>query len=201
MPSAKQRQADRFGDLLLEQAAGPLSLAEEAAAAEASLLRMPGAVLIPIERLAANPDNPRHRLGNVEELALSLADRGALQALLVRRDLERPGYYLVVAGNRRLAAAQLIRAGAIDDAVDLVAVHGVGGLAGAMLAAPLIAGTLGGTGYAPGMGPVRQILAQAVAVGIVAGWSAIGTAIAALTVAMVVPMRIGAEDEAGASGE
>jgi|GEM_PF-1309048 len=115
MPSAKQRQADRFGDLLLEQAAGPLSLAEEAAAAEASLLRMPGAVLIPIERLAANPDNPRHRLGNVEELALSLADRGALQALLVRRDLERPGYYLVVAGNRRLAAAQLIRAGAIAE--------------------------------------------------------------------------------------
>ena len=98
-------------------------------------------------------------------------------------------------------AARLIRAGAIDDAVDLVAVHGVGGLAGAMLAAPLIAGTLGGTGYAPGMGPVRQILAQAVAVGIVAGWSVIGTAIAALTVAMVVPMRIGAEDEAGASGE
>ena len=98
-------------------------------------------------------------------------------------------------------AARLIRAGTIDDAVDLVAVHGVGGFAGAILAAPLIAGTLGGTGYAPGMGPVRQILAQAVAVGIVVAWSAIGTAIAALTVAMIVPMRISAEHETGATEE
>lgn len=98
-------------------------------------------------------------------------------------------------------AARLIRAGTIDDACDLVAVHGVGGLAGAMLAAPLIAGTLGGTGYAPGMGPVRQIVAQAVAAGAVVAWSAIGTAIAALMVAMVVPMRISAGDETGAAGE
>jgi Amt family ammonium transporter len=98
-------------------------------------------------------------------------------------------------------AARLIRAAAIDDAIDAVAVHGVGGLAGAMLAAPLIAGTLGGTGYAAGMGPVRQIIAQAVAAGAVVAWSAIGTAIAALMVAMVVPMRISAEDETGAAGK
>ncbi|WP_353229077.1 ammonium transporter [Novosphingobium sp.] len=92
-------------------------------------------------------------------------------------------------------AARMIRAAAIDDAADLVAVHGVAGLAGAMLAAPLIAGTLGGTGYAAGMGPVRQVLAQALGAGVVVAWSAIGTAIAALMVAMVVPMRINEADE------
>ncbi len=92
-------------------------------------------------------------------------------------------------------AARLIRLSTIDDAVDLVAVHGVGGLAGAMLAAPLIAGTLGGTGYAPGMGPLRQVIAQALGAGVVVAWSAIGTAIAALTVAMVVPMRVSEAEE------
>ncbi len=92
-------------------------------------------------------------------------------------------------------AMRLIRAAGIDDAADLVAVHGVGGLAGAMLAAPLIAGTLGGTGYAEGMGPLRQVIAQGLATGVVVAWSAIGTAIAALMVAMVVPMRIAEADE------
>ena len=92
-------------------------------------------------------------------------------------------------------AARLIRRSGIDDAVDLIAVHGFGGLAGAMLAAPLIAGTLGGTGYAPGMGPMRQVIAQALGAGVVVAWSTIGTAIVALMVAMVVPMRISEADE------
>ncbi len=92
-------------------------------------------------------------------------------------------------------AARLIRRSGIDDAADLIAVHGMAGLAGAMLAAPLIAGTLGGTGYAPGMGPMRQVVAQALAAGVVVAWSAIGTAIVALMVAMVVPMRISEAEE------
>ena len=92
-------------------------------------------------------------------------------------------------------AARLIRRGGIDDAVDLIAVHGFAGLAGAMIAAPLIAGTLGGTGYAPGMGPMRQVVAQAIGAGVVVVWSAIGTAIVALMVALVVPMRISEADE------
>jgi Amt family ammonium transporter len=92
-------------------------------------------------------------------------------------------------------ASRLIRAGGIDDAVDLAAVHGFGGLTGALIAAPLIAATLGGSGYAPGMGPVRQVVAQAVAAALVVAWSAIGTAIAALMVAMVVPMRLSEIEE------
>jgi Amt family ammonium transporter len=93
------------------------------------------------------------------------------------------------------SASRLLRLGTIDDAVDVIAVHGFGGLAGAMLAAPLIAQTLGGSGYAPGMGPVRQVIAQAIGAGVVVAWSTIGTAIAALMVAMVVPMRISEADE------
>jgi|GEM_PF-368950 len=92
-------------------------------------------------------------------------------------------------------AARLIRHSGIDDAVDLIAVHGFAGLAGAVIAAPLIAGTLGGTGYAPGMGPMRQVVAQAIGAGVVVVWSVIGTVIVALMVALVVPMRISEADE------
>lgn len=99
-------------------------------------------------------------------------------------------------------AARWLRSGAIDDAVDVIAVHGAGGIAGGLLAAPLIAGTLGGSGYAPAMGPVRQIVAQALAAGAVLAWSAIGTAVVALMVAMVLPMRISeAQEIAGAEPE
>jgi ammonium transporter, Amt family len=87
-------------------------------------------------------------------------------------------------------AARLLHRVGIDDPVDLIAVHGAGGLAGALLAAPLIAGTLGGTGYPAGMTAVRQVVAQAIGAGVVVAWSVVGTAIAALMVAMVVPMRI-----------
>jgi Amt family ammonium transporter len=98
-------------------------------------------------------------------------------------------------------SVRLIRRVDIDDALDLVAVHGVAGVAGAMLAAPLIAGTLGGTGYAPGMDPARQVVAQAIGAGAVVAWATIGTAIVALMVAMVVPMRISEAEETQASDD
>ena len=138
-------------------------------------------------------------LGKVQPLSLA---RGALSGLIAAAAAASacaPGMAMVAGLAGAVAArvaARLIRAGTIDDAVDLVSVHGVAGLSGAMLAAPLIAGTLGGAGYAPGMGLVRQIVAQAVAAGVVLAWSAIGTAIAALMVAMVVPMRVTEADEA-----
>jgi Amt family ammonium transporter len=136
--------------------------------------------------------------GRARPLALA---RGALAGLIAASaaaDTYAPGGAMLAGLIGALVAwvgARLLRAGAIDDAVDLVAVHGFAGLAGAMLAAPLIAGTLGGGGYAPGMGPVRQVIAQAVGAGVVVAWSAIGTAIAALMVAMVVPMRVSEAEE------
>ena len=130
--------------------------------------------------------------------------RGALAGLIAASAAAQamaPGAALVAGLAGALVAwtaARLIRLCAIDDAVDLVAVHGFGGLAGALLAAPLIAATLGGSGYAPGMDAMRQVIAQALGAGVVVAWSAIGTAIAALMVAMVVPMRISEIEETDA---
>ena len=132
-------------------------------------------------------------LGRPSPTGLTSGALAGLVAASAAAQAMAPGAAMVAGVVGALAAwsaARLLRAALIDDAVGLVAVHGVGGLAGAMLAAPLIAGTLGGGGYAHGMGPVRQVIAQAIGAGVVVAWSAIGTAIAALMVAMVVPMRI-----------
>ena len=83
----------------------------------------------------------------------------------------------------------------IDDSLDVFAVHGVGGMLGAMLTAIFMAPTLGGTGYAQGMDMARQLVAQGVGVGVVALWSAVATAIAALMVSLVLPMRVSEDDE------
>jgi ammonium transporter, Amt family len=127
--------------------------------------------------------------------------RGALAGLIgasAAAGAMAPGSALLAGLGGALTAwiaSRVLRVAGIDDPVDLIAVHGAGGIAGAMLAAPLVAGTLGGSGYAAGMGPARQVVAQAIGAGAVFAWSAIGTAIAALMVAMVVPMRIGESAE------
>ncbi len=79
------------------------------AAAEASFAPIERALLIPIERLSPSRDNPRQTFRNLDELAESIADRGLMQPLLVRRDLERPGHYMTIAGARRLMAAIICR--------------------------------------------------------------------------------------------
>lgn len=58
---------------------------------------------LPLERIDAADDNPRREVGDVTELAASIAAIGLLQPLVV---VERGTRYLVVAGARRLAAAQ-----------------------------------------------------------------------------------------------
>lgn len=83
---------------------------------------------VPLSQLAGNPENPRESLGNLDELAASLAEQGLLQPLHV---LPRRAYlevhpeheaaideavFVVVNGNRRLAAAR--QAG-----LEAVAVH------------------------------------------------------------------------------
>lgn len=79
--------------------------------AESSFRRIDRALAIPIERLAPSPDNPRTETldENLQEFAASIAERGILQPLAVRRDPEKPGYYYVIAGSRRLLAAQIVR--------------------------------------------------------------------------------------------
>ncbi len=79
--------------------------------AEASFRRVDRALAIPIARLVPSPDNPRTETldENLQEFAASIAERGILQPLAVRRDPEKAGYYYVIAGSRRLLAAQIVR--------------------------------------------------------------------------------------------
>lgn len=76
---------------------------------------------VPLARLTPDPANPRRRLGDVGELAASMAQVGLLQPIVARQDGPR---LVVVAGHRRLAAAQhlgwttvpvVIRAHDLDD--------------------------------------------------------------------------------------
>lgn len=56
-----------------------------------------------------NRDNPRRHIGDVTELALSIRENGLLQPIVVAPDDDRGGY-VVLAGHRRLAALQQLRA-------------------------------------------------------------------------------------------
>jgi len=63
---------------------------------------------IPIELIKRNPDQPRTHFDEAEldELAASMRGRGVLQPILVRPWPEAPGYFQIVAGERRWRAAQ-----------------------------------------------------------------------------------------------
>lgn len=56
--------------------------------------------------ITPDPQNPRDDVGDVTELANSMASAGLLQPIVVRR---HEGRHLVVAGHRRLAAAQMLK--------------------------------------------------------------------------------------------
>ena len=84
---------------------------------------------------------------------------------------------------------------AIDDSLDVFAVHGVGGITGSLLLAVFLSPALGGVGYDEGVTMLQQFFAQAVGVGAVALYSAIATAVIAVLVSLVVPMRVGEDDE------
>jgi len=65
--------------------------------------------VLPIERLAPNPDQPRRDFDreSLEDLAASIRSKGIIQPLIVREDAGRPGHYQIVAGERRWRAAQM----------------------------------------------------------------------------------------------
>lgn len=94
-------------------------------------------------------------------------------------------------------AIRQIKAWGIDDSLDVFAVHGVGGILGALLLAVFLSEAFGGTGYAEGMGMTDQLAAQAIAIAIaiVAIWSAIASAIIALMVSILFPIRLSAGEE------
>src|SRR5881227_3439128 len=61
--------------------------------------------MIPLSMIEANPDQPRTSLGNIEELAASILDKGVLEPILVRGI--GPNRYQIISGERRFRAAML----------------------------------------------------------------------------------------------
>jgi len=66
---------------------------------------------IPIELIEPNPDQPRRSFDpdRLEELATSIAQRGIIQPLILRRHPADPSRYQIVAGERRWRAAQVAK--------------------------------------------------------------------------------------------
>ena len=66
-----------------------------------------GVTEIPIDRISANPHQPRSRIQEdaLEELAVSIREHGVLQPLVVRQD-PATGDFILIAGERRWRAAQ-----------------------------------------------------------------------------------------------
>ncbi|MEO1167991.1 MAG: ammonium transporter [Pseudomonadota bacterium] len=102
----------------------------------------------------------------------------------------------LLAGIICFAAVGLIkRRFAIDDSLDVFAVHGVGGMLGATMLAVLMAQGLGGVGYLPDTTMMSQLISQLTAIGVVALWSLFATAGLAWVVGLVFPMRATKEQE------
>lgn len=66
-------------------------------------------MMVPVERVHPNPDQPRRNFtpDQLQELAESLRERGIIQPLIVRPHPEKPEHYQIVAGERRWRAAQM----------------------------------------------------------------------------------------------
>jgi len=105
---------------------GAEALASLATAAEAGVTELTNAVEIDITKVSPDPQQPRKSLdpSALQELADSIAEKGILQPLVVRRQDDR---FIIVAGERRYRAALLagmeripamIREVASDEAVE-----------------------------------------------------------------------------------
>jgi ParB family transcriptional regulator, chromosome partitioning protein len=116
MSKADQLGAGRFGG-----GARPVSARRAAigAATGVPTERVAPPTRLPVTRINSNPDNPRTTLGDLTELAGSLAEHGQKQAITVmnrdayiranperERDLDPDTTHVVVDGSSRLAAAR-----------------------------------------------------------------------------------------------
>jgi ParB family chromosome partitioning protein len=61
--------------------------------------------MIPLSMIEANPDQPRTNLGNIEDLASSVREKGVLEPILVRQ--VAPNKYQIISGERRFRAASM----------------------------------------------------------------------------------------------
>ncbi|WP_237164798.1 ammonium transporter [Paraurantiacibacter namhicola] len=97
----------------------------------------------------------------------------------------------------RWAAMALKHRWKVDDAMDVFALHAVGGAVGLLLTGVFASPYLGGTGFVQdGMAILTQVSVQAFGIAAVAVYAAIATALIAVAVNLVIPMRVSAEEEA-----
>src|SRR5437763_14029175 len=61
--------------------------------------------MIPLELIEPNAEQPRTNLGNIEELAASVREKGVLEPILVRQ--VAPNKYQIISGERRFRAATI----------------------------------------------------------------------------------------------
>ncbi|MFE5406604.1 ParB/RepB/Spo0J family partition protein [Streptomyces sp. NPDC056580] len=109
--------AGRFGS----RTAAPVSARRQAVAAATGVPTEGVAppTKLPVDRISPNPDNPRSNLGDLTELAGSLAQHGQKQAITVmnrdayvkanparEKDLDPQATHVVIDGSSRLAAAR-----------------------------------------------------------------------------------------------
>jgi len=66
-------------------------------------------LLVPVDRVRPNPDQPRRSFGAdaLNELAASIREKGVIQPLIVRTDPKDPAFYQIIAGERRWRASQI----------------------------------------------------------------------------------------------
>ena len=83
----------------------------------------------------------------------------------------------------------------IDDSLDVLAVHGVGGATGTLLAAFLAVEGLGGAGLPEGATTISQLLVQATGVVVTAIWSLGATAVIVLITRALVGLRVSEDEE------
>jgi Amt family ammonium transporter len=83
----------------------------------------------------------------------------------------------------------------IDDSLDVLAVHGVGGATGTLLVAFLATSSFGGSGLPEGATSVSQFGVQLTGVIVTAVWSAIATAAIVMVVRSVCGLRVSDDDE------
>lgn len=87
----------------------PIAVVSSAAVLEPEELRGHPASAVPLDDILPNPYQPRLEMDQeaLEELAQSIRVHGLLEPLLVRRDPQGGEGYQLIAGERRLRAAQL----------------------------------------------------------------------------------------------
>ncbi len=83
----------------------------------------------------------------------------------------------------------------IDDSLDVLAVHGVGGATGTLLLPFLATIGYGGTGLAEGVTIGNQFLTQLIGVAVVAFWSALATIIIVLVTKSMIGLRVTNDEE------